>query len=303
MLNCFCLCRPATTIAAAVGGVVLFFILLALLVFYLKRQKKLKRKETMRRILQEHEVGMGLTGSLFVLFVRWMNLPCAFSVFTAGRASNAQWCVTQSGSDANPKGDRVEKTQGAGCRGLWYRVQGLWSTSTAELTVAKMNKYSFSCYLDNMFYSFDYCFRECGLLMGKTWKYQLLLRYYERTPRQRPIKKSLMWVQARYTHTYRSYKYSSQPPQHVSSVFSQEAYVMAGVASPYVCRLLGICLTSTVQLVTQLMPYGCLLDYVRENKDHIGSQFLLNWCVQIAKVHSHETRYRKHFSELFLQAL
>lgn len=64
----------------------------------------------------------------------------------------------------------------------------------------------------------------------------------------------------------------------------QEAYVMAGVASPYVCRLLGICLTSTVQLVTQLMPYGCLLDYVRENKDRIGSQFLLNWCVQIAKV-------------------
>lgn len=59
---------------------------------------------------------------------------------------------------------------------------------------------------------------------------------------------------------------------------------MAGVGSPYVSRLLGICLTSTVQLVTQLMPYGCLLDYVRENKDHIGSQDLLNWCVQIAKV-------------------
>lgn len=65
---------------------------------------------------------------------------------------------------------------------------------------------------------------------------------------------------------------------------TQEAYVMAGVGSPYVSRLLGICLTSTVQLVTQLMPYGCLLDYVRENKDHIGSQDLLNWCVQIAKV-------------------
>lgn len=64
----------------------------------------------------------------------------------------------------------------------------------------------------------------------------------------------------------------------------KEAYVMAGVASPYVCRLLGICLTSTVQLVTQLMPYGCLLDYVRENKGRIGSQSLLNWCVQIAKV-------------------
>uniref|UniRef100_A0A3B5AVZ7 receptor protein-tyrosine kinase n=1 Tax=Stegastes partitus TaxID=144197 RepID=A0A3B5AVZ7_9TELE len=62
-----------------------------------------------------------------------------------------------------------------------------------------------------------------------------------------------------------------------------EAYVMASVEHPHVCRLLGICLTSTVQLITQLMPYGCLLDYVRENKDNIGSQHLLNWCVQIAK--------------------
>ncbi|XP_035025163.2 epidermal growth factor receptor [Hippoglossus stenolepis] len=62
-----------------------------------------------------------------------------------------------------------------------------------------------------------------------------------------------------------------------------EAYVMASVDHPHVCRLLGICLTSTVQLVTQLMPFGCLLDYVKENKDNIGSQHLLNWCVQIAK--------------------
>ncbi|XP_075777832.1 epidermal growth factor receptor isoform X1 [Pelodiscus sinensis] len=62
-----------------------------------------------------------------------------------------------------------------------------------------------------------------------------------------------------------------------------EAYVMASVDNPYVCRLLGICLTSTVQLITQLMPYGCLLDYIREHKDNIGSQYLLNWCVQIAK--------------------
>uniref|UniRef100_A0A7N8WM26 Receptor protein-tyrosine kinase n=1 Tax=Mastacembelus armatus TaxID=205130 RepID=A0A7N8WM26_9TELE len=62
-----------------------------------------------------------------------------------------------------------------------------------------------------------------------------------------------------------------------------EAYVMASVEHPHVCRLLGICLTSTVQLVTQLMPYGCLLEYVKENKDNIGSQHLLNWCVQIAK--------------------
>ncbi|XP_037549909.1 melanoma receptor tyrosine-protein kinase [Nematolebias whitei] len=62
-----------------------------------------------------------------------------------------------------------------------------------------------------------------------------------------------------------------------------EAYVMASVNHPHVCRLLGICLTSSVQLVTQLMPYGCLLDYVRHHKDRICAQWLLNWCVQIAK--------------------
>lgn len=64
----------------------------------------------------------------------------------------------------------------------------------------------------------------------------------------------------------------------------QEAYMMASVDHPHVCRLLGICLTSSVQLVTQLMPYGCLLDYVQLHRDHIGAQWLLNWCVQIAKV-------------------
>ncbi|XP_031164484.1 melanoma receptor tyrosine-protein kinase-like [Sander lucioperca] len=62
-----------------------------------------------------------------------------------------------------------------------------------------------------------------------------------------------------------------------------EAYVMASVDHPHVCRLLGICLTSSVQLVTQLMQHGCLLDYVRHHRENIGAQWLLNWCVQIAK--------------------
>uniref|UniRef100_A0A3Q3N8E8 Receptor protein-tyrosine kinase n=2 Tax=Mastacembelus armatus TaxID=205130 RepID=A0A3Q3N8E8_9TELE len=74
-----------------------------------------------------------------------------------------------------------------------------------------------------------------------------------------------------------------------------EAYVMASVDHPHVCRLLGICLTSSVQLVTQLMPYGCLLDYVRYHKDHVGAQMLLNWCVQIAKGMSYlEDRHLVH---------
>uniref|UniRef100_S4RD75 receptor protein-tyrosine kinase n=1 Tax=Petromyzon marinus TaxID=7757 RepID=S4RD75_PETMA len=62
-----------------------------------------------------------------------------------------------------------------------------------------------------------------------------------------------------------------------------EAYIMASVSHPHLVRLLGICLTPSVQLVTQLMPLGCLLEYTREHKEHIGSQLLLNWAVQIAK--------------------
>ena len=65
---------------------------------------------------------------------------------------------------------------------------------------------------------------------------------------------------------------------------------MASMEHPHLVRLLGVCLSPTIQLVTQLMPHGCLLDYVHEHKDNIGSQLLLNWCVQIAKVSPIEPR-------------
>ncbi|XP_054470705.1 receptor tyrosine-protein kinase erbB-4-like [Anoplopoma fimbria] len=65
--------------------------------------------------------------------------------------------------------------------------------------------------------------------------------------------------------------------------FMDEALIMASMEHPHLVRLLGVCLSPTIQLVTQLMPHGCLLDYVLEHKDNIGSQLLLNWCVQIAK--------------------
>ncbi|XP_057188297.1 receptor tyrosine-protein kinase erbB-4 isoform X3 [Triplophysa rosa] len=63
----------------------------------------------------------------------------------------------------------------------------------------------------------------------------------------------------------------------------QEALIMASMEHPHLVRLLGVCLSPTIQLVTQLMPHGCLLDYVHEHQENIGSQLLLNWCVQIAK--------------------
>nr|XP_055072329.1 receptor tyrosine-protein kinase erbB-4 isoform X2 [Misgurnus anguillicaudatus] len=68
-----------------------------------------------------------------------------------------------------------------------------------------------------------------------------------------------------------------------ANVEFMDALIMASMEHSHLVRLLGVCLSPTIQLVTQLMPHGCLLDYVHEHKDNIGSQLLLNWCVQIAK--------------------
>ncbi|XP_014856053.1 PREDICTED: receptor tyrosine-protein kinase erbB-2 isoform X1 [Poecilia mexicana] len=180
-----------TTIAAAIGGVALFIILLGLLVFYLKRQTKMKRKETMRRYLQEQELVEPLTPS-------------------GASPNQAQMRIL--------KETELKKLRplGAGAFGTVYK--GVWAPEGEHITIPVAIK---------------------------------VLR-------------------------------ENTSPKGNKDILD-EAFVMASVTSPYVCRLLGICLTSAVQLVTQLMPYGCLLDYVRENKDRIGSQCLLNWCVQIAK--------------------
>ncbi|XP_034255203.1 epidermal growth factor receptor isoform X2 [Thrips palmi] len=65
--------------------------------------------------------------------------------------------------------------------------------------------------------------------------------------------------------------------------FLEEAYIMASVEHPNLLQLLAVCMTSQMMLVTQLMPLGCLLDYVRAHRDRIGSKALLNWCTQIAR--------------------
>lgn len=68
-----------------------------------------------------------------------------------------------------------------------------------------------------------------------------------------------------------------------SKDFLEEAYIMASVDHPNLLKLLAVCMTSEMMLITQLMPLGCLLDYVRKHKPQIGSKLLLNWCTQIAK--------------------
>ncbi|XP_057671890.1 epidermal growth factor receptor isoform X1 [Diorhabda carinulata] len=68
-----------------------------------------------------------------------------------------------------------------------------------------------------------------------------------------------------------------------SKDFLDEAYIMATVDHPNLLQLLGVCMTSQMMLITQLMYLGCLLDFVRNNKDRIGSKTFLNWSTQIAR--------------------
>lgn len=68
-----------------------------------------------------------------------------------------------------------------------------------------------------------------------------------------------------------------------SKEFLEEAYIMASVEHPNLLKLLAVCMTNEIMLITQLMPLGCLLDYVRKNKQKIGSKAFLDWSCQIAK--------------------
>ena len=66
--------------------------------------------------------------------------------------------------------------------------------------------------------------------------------------------------------------------------FLTEARLMATIQNPFCVRLLAVCMTSRLMLITELMPLGCLLNYIRVHKYNISSKNLLTWCTQIAKV-------------------
>ncbi|XP_041101235.1 epidermal growth factor receptor-like isoform X2 [Polyodon spathula] len=192
-----------SSIAAGVVGGLLCFVIVALMVFVLMRRRHIKRKRTLRRLLQERELVEPLTPS--------------------GEAPNQALLRILKETEF-----KKMKVLGSGAFGTVYK--GLWIPE------------------------------------GEDVKIPVAIKVLREATSPKANKEIL-----------------------------DEAYVMASVDNPHVCRLLGICLTSTVQLITQLMPYGCLLDYIKENKDNIGSQYLLNWCVQIAKGMSYlEDRHLVH---------
>lgn len=73
------------------------------------------------------------------------------------------------------------------------------------------------------------------------------------------------------------------------SVVLQHMLAMGSLDHPYIVRLLGICPGPSLQLVTQLSPQGSMLEHIRQRRDGLNPQRLLNWCVQIAKVRGSES--------------
>ncbi|GAU88257.1 hypothetical protein RvY_00994-2 [Ramazzottius varieornatus] len=63
----------------------------------------------------------------------------------------------------------------------------------------------------------------------------------------------------------------------------EEAKVMASVKNEFLVPMVGICMASPIMLISQLLPLGCLLNYIKKNERNISSRSFLNWCTQIAK--------------------
>ncbi|OON16781.1 hypothetical protein X801_07391 [Opisthorchis viverrini] len=58
--------------------------------------------------------------------------------------------------------------------------------------------------------------------------------------------------------------------------------VMATVDHPCCLRFLALCLTAQLQLVTQFLPLGSLLDFVKIHTDLIQVHMFASWAEQIA---------------------
>jgi len=71
---------------------------------------------------------------------------------------------------------------------------------------------------------------------------------------------------------------------HSNNELLEEARIMATVVHPCCIRIMAVCFTKQLMLITPLMPFGSLLDYLRRNRSNIGSRILLVWSQQVADV-------------------
>ena len=61
---------------------------------------------------------------------------------------------------------------------------------------------------------------------------------------------------------------------------------MASMDHPYIVRLYAMCMGENLMLVTQFLPMGSLLHFLRKYKDDLNAYHLLTYGQQIAEVSS-----------------
>ena len=64
----------------------------------------------------------------------------------------------------------------------------------------------------------------------------------------------------------------------------QEGVVMAAVDHPNVVRLYAVCMGKQMMLVSQFVPLGSLISYLKKNKEILNAHVMLNFATQIAEV-------------------
>ena len=66
---------------------------------------------------------------------------------------------------------------------------------------------------------------------------------------------------------------------------------MASIDNEYVVRLFCVCLETRVMLVSEFVPFGALIDHLKQFKSDFHARTLLTFAVQIASVSNHDTTY------------
>lgn len=87
-----------------------------------------------------------------------------------------------------------------------------------------------------------------------------------------------------------------------SSLIYQEGVVMASMDHENVVRLYSVCMSKQLMLVSQFVPMGALIDYLKKNKDKLTASMMLQFATQISKVSltNLSIQYKNLVESLFL---
>lgn len=113
-----------TSIIAGVVGALLVIVLLLITVICVKRRRQQERKHTMRRLLQETEVGISRGAGVHPQGLGGISslAPLTPSCPTAGGAADAQRGPPQPSPDEDPQRDGAQESESFGFWRFWHRL-------------------------------------------------------------------------------------------------------------------------------------------------------------------------------------